>query len=75
MSDLLEFLLNCALEVLCDWGDLETYWRFGLPTIVALLVVSLIEWRVSDSAAQTALSIPVLLAGVATGTIWQIRKK
>jgi hypothetical protein len=74
MSELLEFLLNGVLEVALDLCDLGSSWRFFLPVLGALGVVSLICWTVSNRAAQLVLAVPVGIAGLISGIVWQVRK-
>ncbi len=74
MSDLLEFVLECVLDILCSVLDFETAWRFFLPVLSALAGVALIHRCVTNSGAQLVLSAPVVLAGVATGILWQARR-
>ncbi|HYG35322.1 MAG TPA: hypothetical protein VEC99_11085 [Clostridia bacterium] len=72
MADLLEFILNVVLEFLC-WGmELWAGWRFFLPFLSSVAIVGLICWLVSNNAIRAVLSLPVLLAGLLWGIIWQI---
>ncbi len=72
MSDLLEFLLNAVLEVVCTVLDGWVGWRFYLPLLGSVGIAALIYWLTPGSGIGV-LAPPVLLTGVATGIIWQVR--
>ncbi len=75
MSHLLEFLLSGVLDL--GLGLLEGWagWRFFLPVLTSAALVGLICWWVSNNQVRTVLSAPLLLAGVLTGLIWQVRTR
>jgi hypothetical protein len=73
MSDLLEFLLNVVLEILCGYLDFAENWRFYVPLLGSFAVVALIMWRVTDSGAEFALSVPVVATGIVAGLAWEIK--
>jgi hypothetical protein len=71
MWDVLGFILECIFEA----PELFEYWRFCLPVLAAVALAALIHWRIANDGAQLALSAPVLLAGISTGIVWQIRRR
>ncbi|HWW02820.1 MAG TPA: hypothetical protein VNZ64_24185 [Candidatus Acidoferrum sp.] len=73
MLELLDFVMDIVLDILCSVFDLGVDWRFYLPLLGSFAVVALIDWCVSNSGARIGLSAPVMLAGIATGVIWQAR--
>ncbi len=73
MPELLEFVLDFVLELVCYIPGLEDYWRVVLPVLGSLAIVGLILWRISGGVAQLALSVSVVLVGIWAGILWQAR--
>jgi hypothetical protein len=77
MADLIELLLNLVLsllEVFLDLGSGDgcAGWRFYFPFMTSVWIIVLIECLGSDSGGETVLCVPIILAGLATGIIWEV---
>jgi len=73
MSDLLEFVFQFVLEILCHCFEFWGGWRFYLPFLSSLALVAVILWVIPDTGGRIALSIPIVLTGTLIGIIWHVR--
>ncbi len=69
MSDLLELLLNVALEVLGAGLEEWAGWRFYVPLLSSIAIAGLMGWWMS---APGMLCGIVIGAGVVAGIVWEV---
>ena len=74
MADLLELLLSILLELLSAWWDWRD-WRFFVPFLGAFAVASGVECLIANETTQLCLSALLVVAGLATGIVWQTRRR
>ena len=69
MSTLLEFLLDTFLYVVQEL--LVRWWRLSLALTLAAAGIGFVCWLAPGSTARWLFSIPVALAGIGAGILWQ----
>ena len=73
MSELLEGLCEFLADLVFSLLDLWLGFRFAFAALGSLGIVALVNALVSNTPVRCLVSIPVLLAGVVGGAIWEMR--
>jgi hypothetical protein len=71
MSDLIELVLNCLLELVLNTVEAWASWRFFVPFLgsIGVLVALAFHGASSECSLRTTL---ILAAGVIAGILWEI---
>jgi hypothetical protein len=69
MSDLAEFLLDILLNLVDVFGA----WRFFVCLLSGIALAGFVYWQVANRTVCLALSIPLVLMGIAAGLFWEYR--
>lgn len=63
------------LEFISGIFEVLAWWRFYVCLLLSVALVGLIYWLVCDRTLCLPLVIPVMVAGIGTGIIWQWRNR
>jgi hypothetical protein len=64
-----------AVEAFFELLDFLEHWRFWVPVLISVGITVLIIRAIPDPALRWIISVPLVLAGISTGIVWQRRRK
>jgi hypothetical protein len=68
-------MMTLFLEIVAAFGVSVLSWRCTLCFGLALLLIGLTLWLVEDSALRSLICLPVFAAGLASGVLWERRRR
>ena len=68
-------MMALFLEIIVGFATFVLSWRCTVCFGLALVVIGLTLWLVEDSALRSLICFPVLAAGLASGIVWERRRR
>lgn len=73
MSEILEFILQFVVEVLCEGLGFGEFWRFWLLVLGGILGTILIGFWSISAGLQLVLGTVSIVSGLVLGIVWHAR--